>query len=255
MKHTTTTLSAEQRAKIRQITIRLAVKHAELARWMARQTRAAAKLLAVLWLTFAWDRAAAGEVGELGPQPRTSAWMPTPVLAADVGQMALGGIGLFVTLIGYHLTIGKYIRQQAGVKDTASTTLEGQPIQVQGVVKYVAHSELEERLSGYASTTDLHGMERRLSVKLEEDFRELDKKRSCSIGNLHEHLTGTTKSLTDKIEHASSRQHDRIEAMSTSIRGEFDAKLAEVRSEITNLPGRVIALLQQTGQIGQGGKR
>jgi len=155
-----------------------------------------------------------------------------PMLAdLDVKGMTLGGFGLLAALIGYHFVFRSYIREQAGITETQTTEISGQPIQVQKAVKFIAEAELDERLAGYVRTEDLQQMERRICTKMEEDFRELDNKRGHSIGNLHEHLTGTTKSLTEKIEHASARQHDRTDALAQQV----GVLIGEVRGLTANV--------------------
>lgn len=170
-------------------------------------------------------------------------------------SMSIGGVAFAATLIGYHFAFRRYIRDQVGLKETKITEIAGQPLEVRAAVKFITHPELEQHLEGYVTRDDLHDVQQTLDAKIEDNFRSLDEKRSRSIGNLHEHLTGTTKSLTEKITESDEKIHDRLDAMSSALRSEMDGKLSEVRSDIGAMPGRIITLLQQTGQIGQGGKR
>lgn len=293
--------TAVQSPQVRLIAHRLAVQHASLARWMAQQYRAAARV--ALWIFMfasavisegAPDRTVAENVGgqgrppcesfakshEIAPPPDVppAVWLPMlpPVRAAfpqDGWMLAAmpsftecAMLGFLVVGAGILLAI--YQRVNSAKKEFMGEVVErvaataadklakqdvnivSQPIKVQAAVQFITHPELEERLSGYARTDDLHSMERRIVGKLETDFRDLDKKRSYSIGNLHEHLTGTTKALTEKIAEGDDKMHDRLEAMSTTLRAESDTKFSEVREDISELPGRVITLLHQTGQIG-----
>jgi hypothetical protein len=187
--------------------------------------------------------------------------LPVPNLSfAEVGMIA---VGIFFA-VAFYLKVGKLednVAKKAAAIVTGAlgakheTHIADQPIMVEGVRRCVEHRELEERLTGYVTAEDLHEVEQRLAGKQEENFRALDGKRSSSIGLLHQHLTDTTQSLTQKIGEGDGKTHDRIEAVGNTLRAEFESKLSEVRGDIGDLPSRVITLLQQTGQIGQGTKR
>ena len=187
-----------------------------------------------------WQSACLGSVPPpVFPRSFTGGGFPLASITLEGPQMALAGLGVVALLLGYHFLFGQYIRQQAGVKDTQSTTLEGQPIEVKAMTLFVEQRHLDERLSGYVTSEDLHAVEQRIDGKIETNFRELDKKRSHSIGNLHEHLTGTAVKL-----------HERLEATAAGQRTELDTKIESVRREIHEMPGKLIALLKDTGAIG-----
>lgn len=251
-----------------QITPRQAARVAQIMRQLAKLRRELASLASLLLLfcivAGQGKATAAVDAGAfMGPQPcALLAAAPLEVSAKDL-VMVLGALltlgAVYAKLNGFSKdfassVVSKVKAELVADKKVGSTTIDGQPIQVEGVVRFVAHHELDEKLGSYVTSEALGQAVQRLDEKQEANFRALDSKRSHSIGNLHEHLTGTTRSLTEKIEHASGRQHDRMEAMSTTLRGEFEAKLTELRADLGNLPGRVITLLQQTGQIGRGGK-
>jgi hypothetical protein len=152
-------------------------------------------------------------------------------------------VGTVGGLLGLWSLFGQHIRRQAGVKETQSTTLEGQPITVRGELRMVAHDELDQRLESYATTEQLHHTEQRIEGKLEQNFRALDEKRSRSIGNLHEHLTGAVTKI-----------HERIEATASAQRVDTDIKLEAVRREIHEMPGKLFAMLRDAAGF-QGGKK
>ena len=65
-------------------------------------------------------------------------------------------------------------------------------------------------------------------------------------------IDGVARDFLQMNNLSTERLHERIEAMSNTLRAESDAKLRIVHEDITELPGRVLTLLQQTGQIGGG---
>lgn len=158
-------------------------------------------------------------------------------------NIAYAVVGTLGGALGLWSLFGQHIRREAGVKDTTSTTLEGQPITVRGELRMVAHHELEERLESYVTNDDLHAAELRLTEKQETNFRELDKKRSASIGNVHEHLNGTAAKI-----------HERIEAVAATQRADMDTKIEAVRKEIHDMPSKLFTMLRDAAGF-QGGKK
>lgn len=154
-------------------------------------------------------------------------------------NIAYAVVGTVGGLLGLWSLFGQHIRREAGVKDSRSTTIEGQPITVRGELRMVAHHELEERLEGYVTNDDLHAAELRLTEKQETNFRELDKKRSASIGNVHEHLNGTAAKL-----------HERIESTAAAQRADMDTKIEAVRKEIHDMPSKLFTMLRDAANFG-----
>ncbi len=144
-------------------------------------------------------------------------WWMLADISLTGAQAGLGAIGIIVCLIGYHFVLGRYIREQAHVKEPHITTISDQPVEVRAAVQFIARHELDERLGSYVTTGELHGVEKRIDDKLEKNFRDLDDKRSRSIGNLHEHLTGTANSLGEKIEDGDQRTHERTDALAQQV--------------------------------------
>lgn len=165
--------------------------------------------------------------------------LPLAGISLNDLNVAYAAIGTVGGLLGLWSLFGQHIRREAGVKETQSTTLEGQPITVKGELRMVAHDELDQRLESYATTEQLHHTEQRIEGKLEQNFRALDEKRSRSIGNLHEHLTGAVTKI-----------HERIEATASAQRVDTDIKLEAVRREIHEMPGKLFTMLRDAAAIG-----
>lgn len=161
--------------------------------------------------------------------------------------------GLVVTgfLLGLAVLI-KVLRDKGKI----STTLEGQPITIREEIQFVPVPEFEKfeqyvrkrnhdldgELAAIKLTAELRRQEAtdqsaellaQIQAKLESNWKELNKDRSASIAQLH----------------------IRLEATNEKMRGETDEKLQIVRSEINEMPGKIIALLRDTGALDKGGRK
>ncbi len=176
-----------------------------------------------------------------------SDWPALLIAELTTGSKMLdGSIGAAVVLITWHFTIRRYIREQAGTpEEPKQTEIIGQPLKMQAVRECVQHEELNLRLEGYVTTEALHDTEKRLDAKIEENFRELDNKRSASIGNLHEHLKGTERKLGDKISEEVGGTHERINQLAGNL-GEVKGALSQVTTQLSD----VIRLLMAKGGKG-----
>ncbi len=146
-----------------------------------------------------------GATSAFGAPASASGDADWPLFGKIVGIFAALGAGA----AGWAVFTGRNKTQRVGIDNPA--------ISVQGVVRFVAHEELDARLGGYVTSDDLHDAETRIDAKIETNFRALDEKRSRSIGNLHEHLTGTAAKLAEKIEMSNGDLHEKINAIAVSV--------------------------------------
>lgn len=65
-------------------------------------------------------------------------------LTLSPDQIGLAAIAFIVTLLGYHAVVGKFIRQQAGVKETQTMEITGQPLNFQREKELVEKREHDE---------------------------------------------------------------------------------------------------------------
>lgn len=157
-------------------------------------------------------------------------------LLADVTlsptQLVIAAVMFVVTLIGYHFKIGDYIREQAGTPEKKqSVSIDGQPIEFKGTARVVNHEDLDTRLSGYATTGDLHEAESRIEGKMEQNFRALDQKRSTSIANVHEHLRGISEKLVAKMDEDSQTRREETSDLHEKV-NTIAVSVAEMRGEM-----------------------
>jgi hypothetical protein len=90
------------------------------------------------------------------------------------GALALGVLGVFVALIGSHLRVQKYIRDAAGVKESASMTISGQPIEFTRSKEFVtqkAHDEFVNETKRKIARIEEHIIPR---AELLARFRDLE---------------------------------------------------------------------------------
>jgi hypothetical protein len=162
-------------------TIHLAEEHGRVPRRAFEYLQRRAAAAAAAMLLFVCSATAQGEP----PVPFGGA---APAFLAEISgtEAGLGALALVVTLVGYHFTIGRYIREQAGVKDVQDTRLVEQPIEYRKAARYATHEELAgvksdvERLRLELSA-DVTG----LQSKIDERFEQLNHERRVSIANLH----------------------------------------------------------------------
>lgn len=104
-------------------------------------------------------------------------------------QIAAGVLAGIVTLIGYHKVVAGYIREQAGVKETQTMEITGQPIRTAKDVRMATHEEvqavkqdvdqLREEVRG-----DVKGIHSHFTAR----FEQLNQDRRTSIAGLHAKL-------------------------------------------------------------------
>lgn len=90
-------------------------------------------------------------------------------------------------------------------------------------------NSLHIAIIGSASKQEMGTLESHLKDRIEDKFKELDNRRREDIAGLH----------------------DKVESTTEILRAEIEDKAKETRGVITDLPLKLIQLLQQTGAIGR----
>jgi hypothetical protein len=127
--------------------------------------------------------------------------LPDPKSAEAVGWgwlVLVGIVGGAAAIIGLALALWALVDRIKGRR--AEPTRVEQPVSITMAEVFVTEEALKSRLVDCVRKGELHDMERRLETRLEENFRDLDGKRSRSIGNLHEHLTIANKETHQRID-------------------------------------------------------
>ena len=130
----------------------------------------------------------------------------------STGEAGLAALGLVATLIGYHFTLGKYIRQQAGVRDTQDARIINDPLLVTTPTRFATHAELAEVKADVDAlreemSRDLEAVRQRM----EQRFDQLNNERRVSIAGLHAKL--------DQHEHADAKRAEVIMEKIGELRG------------------------------------
>lgn len=132
----------------------------------------------------------------------------------------------YVTLPQFREKLSEIEKEQRAIR----STVDGVLVDPKGYL----HKSIHDVRNGLQAVMDASGeMEHRLTTKLDSHWHELSKERSASAARLH----------------------DRVEATNQQVRVEVDAKHAELRKEIADMPGRIVGLLRDTGAIGGKGGR
>lgn len=164
-----------------------------------------------------------------------AAILPLGDVTLSETKIGMAALAFISVLIGYHFVISKYIREQAGVKDSQDVTINNQPVQVEGKMetnkapRWATWDEVEV-LRKDLTLLRSESAKRDSGMRdfVDEKFHTLSRERSVSIARLHE----------------------RLEAASNGLRQEIDTKVDGVRSEIHDMPGKLVTLLKETGAIG-----
>jgi len=172
-------------------------------------------------------------------------------------QFGMGALALVVLLIGYHFTIGKYIRQQAGVKDAPSETriveqpvkaeLTNSTITVEGKVEFVP-MERFTKLENY-----IHGMEHDRRGESQTFLAMIEDRRQEAAEQAKDLSKNIDAKFTEAIKAnnvTATKIYAKIDQVSDGLRAEIEDKARETRQQINDMPSKLIALLKDTGAIG-----
>lgn len=283
----------ERRAKARLLAHRLAAAQAALARWMARRARAVCLLLFFLATAViseganatahpAGVRTAAENAGGQGRQP-CGAFSAVPVFLADAfSQLKSGEIENWLMRVAGVLSLALLVLMTRkawldnfGRKPPLDDAIETLRNQLEGLAPAAKVDRLIEQIGAAASREELAKVMTLLMEKERDLGAQIKDVRSYAHEGMHglrgemqmllsagegrEHRLGEkleehVKYLNRERSVSTARLHERIEAMSNTLRGEFESKLRIVHQDITDLPGRLLTMLQQTGQIGSNGR-
>ena len=159
------------------------------------------------------------------------------------------GSGSVVLVVALTITsLIKAVRDKGRVH----ATLGGQPIEVRTAVEYVpaprfANFEKYVRRRDREIAEELHEMR----LKAEERRAEAAEQSAALLEQIQERLEAHWKELNHERSANAAQLHQRIEATNLQMRQEMDAKFQIVRTELNDLPGRLISLLRDTGAIGK----
>ena len=129
--------------------------------------------------------------------------------ALEVSNSQLG-LGVITALLAQHFVLRKYIRQQAGIKETTTTEISGQPLHFvkdEQPMTVAAHAAVCGQLGGRVST-------------LESEVKEIRKE-----------MKGDKEDIIKAGEDRSVKIHDRINVAITQI-GELKGQLTEVAKRV-----------------------
>ena len=157
------------------------------------------------------------------------------------------GSGSVVLVVALTITsLIKAVRDKGRVH----ATLGGQPIEVRTAVEYVpaprfANFEKYVRRRDREIAEGLHEMR----LKAEERRAEAAEQSAALLEQIQERLEAHWKELNHERSANAAQLHQRIEATTLQMRQEMDAKFQIVRTELNDLPGRLISLLRDTGAM------
>ncbi len=284
------TLTEAQRRRVAEINVEIA----RLRREQAGRVRAGMAVFLAIVALFILAPEAIGKSHELVPPPKAAVWLPMlpPVQAgfprdgwvlADVfSQLPSGEIENWLmrlagvlSLVFLGLATRRAWVDNFGRKPPVDDAIETLRKQLDGLAPSAKVDKLIEQIGSAATREELSKVMTLLMEKERDLGAQIKEGRAYAHDSVHTMraelqaslLTATAREdrVTQKIEALSkdmSRErsasvakiHERIEATSNAQRAEFEAKLRIVHEDITGLPGRLLTLLQQTGQIGRGGK-
>ena len=147
----------------------------------------------VLLLLFAGQTSASGDVATTPG----GAWLPFPAphqIAAAAPEGITDWLEGLMYFVGVVVGLGGCYKLFWPTQATEPKPLP-QPFTVQAAVQFVDHKDLDRRLGGYVTIETLNDVERRLEQHAEENFRNLDSKRSGDVKDIHGHLSATVKEV------------------------------------------------------------
>lgn len=160
-------------------------------------------------------------------------------------EIGIAAVGFIITLLTYHAVVSKYIREQAGVKDTQRVEIAGQPMTMRTEVNFVPTGEF--RLFEKRVQNELHELHQMMEVRRKEVAGQHEQSQAKLDQKFSEAIKANNVSA--------SKIHERIEATTESLRLEIDNKVGGVRAELGTMPNRIVELLKSTGAIGQAPRR
>lgn len=136
-------------------------------------------------------------------------------------ELTLALLGIFASLIGYHLIFRRYIREAAGLKETQQTEIAGQPVTIKTEVEFVPVPDFQ-RLEKY-----VHEREHSLRNDLQTLHDQIELRRQESADQITD-LRSKLEAGVDKAIAASnssaSRIHKRIDDLA-SVQGQLVGKM------------------------------
>lgn len=182
-----------------------------------------------VWLNGAPGSARAPRAPERAPRS-----IPLAAVTLTETQIGLGVLGLFATLIGYHFTIGRYIREQAGVKEVGKTEVVNSPLVTSAKVEFLPMQEFKE------FETYVHKREHDLRENLQHLQTAIDERRDEAVRDL--------TAIREKIEEAFNESVKSSNSSASKTHARIDA-LAQQQGVMTGELKQVSATLQGINSI------
>jgi len=193
-------------------------------------------LLLLFLSLFCWvSTGVAAGVAMPGEMPSTvgGLWAaPAFPLAVEVSNTAisvtaLGVLGVFATLLGYHAKARAYIREQAGVKDSKSVEITGQPINFQMAVQFVPMQEFQ-RLEA-----DVQRREHKILAEVQSVQSAVDERRD-EIAEVRAHVDEKLAEAMKEMTSSAGKTHNRIDGLAIT-QGQLVGEVKQVSTQLTEI--------------------
>lgn len=132
-------------------------------------------------------------------------YLPLAVEASN-NELAVAVLGVLVTLIGQHFVLKKYIREAAGVKETTTTEIAGQPI----------HFVKDEKAMTVGEHTAKCGPLVKRVESLEKDVKEIRSEMATGRGDILDAMT-EVRTEVSRVACKVSGLDERTEATNTAL--------------------------------------
>lgn len=143
----------------------------------------------------------------------------------DAEWLSLKGVVVSLIFLGAGAAAWAVV---AGRNKTQNVRVEAPMPASEAVPQYVTTGDLDSVVGTLATKLEMAEMERGIETKMHLQFQSLDEKRSRSIRQLHEHISGTAKAQAEREEAHTVALHQKINAIAENV--------AEMRGEMKRKP-------------------
>jgi hypothetical protein len=143
----------------------------------------------------------------------------------DAEWLSLKGVFVSVIFLGAGVAAWAVV---AGRNKTQNVRVEAPMPASEPVPHYVTTDVLDGVVGTLATKLELSAMEHGIERKMHQQFQSLDEKRSRSIRELHEHISGTAKAQAEREEAHTVALHEKINVIAENV--------AEMRGEMKRKP-------------------